>query len=420
MPTKLAAAIRAKHPGAYDNIDDATLEKAVLAKYPQYQSLAEPEKPADTGPKVTTQQLAAQGPSAMNATKGEAFKDTLQLAKNNPGATGALMAGALLSPVTGGMSMLPAMAAEGAISAGGALAGHGVKAAATQTVPSLSDVSQDVMGQGAMGMAGPLAGGAMKLVGKGLYRAAALPLAKMAKYGNLIEQGLENAVPVSKSGVAKAGRIAGEAKAAKDTALNAADQKVALRMKSITSDTGAKLARKGEAIADTGSVSPQAGWDDKMATMESRNPYPSPSKADAIKGTFDDRLGGAYKKQRMREALTPDEMFDMESSHSLGDALSAVVPGFKDLNRAKMDAEGLRQMIVRRTGNGSGANQGLENAMTMLGGISAIPARIAMLPPVLSRAAIGTYKTGKGVAEYGANTLRAALVAALSQNQDEQ
>lgn len=43
MPSKLAAAIRAKYPGAYDNIDDATLEKQVLAKYPQYQSLVEPE-----------------------------------------------------------------------------------------------------------------------------------------------------------------------------------------------------------------------------------------------------------------------------------------------------------------------------------------------------------------------------------------
>ena len=47
MAGPLAAKIRAKYPGAYDGIDDATLEKQVLAKYPQYAKLAEPE-PAKT------------------------------------------------------------------------------------------------------------------------------------------------------------------------------------------------------------------------------------------------------------------------------------------------------------------------------------------------------------------------------------
>src|SRR3990167_1286275 len=36
MPGELAARIRAKYPGAYDGIDDAALEKQVIAKYPQY------------------------------------------------------------------------------------------------------------------------------------------------------------------------------------------------------------------------------------------------------------------------------------------------------------------------------------------------------------------------------------------------
>lgn len=34
--------IRAAHPGAYDDLDDAQLTKAVLAKYPQYEDLAAP------------------------------------------------------------------------------------------------------------------------------------------------------------------------------------------------------------------------------------------------------------------------------------------------------------------------------------------------------------------------------------------
>jgi hypothetical protein len=45
MPT-LAELVRAKHPGAYDDLPDAELEKSVLAKYPQYADLA---TPAPTG-----------------------------------------------------------------------------------------------------------------------------------------------------------------------------------------------------------------------------------------------------------------------------------------------------------------------------------------------------------------------------------
>lgn len=49
MPDSLAQMIRAKYPGAYDGVDDATLEKAIVEKYPQYASLAKPkdEKPAE-------------------------------------------------------------------------------------------------------------------------------------------------------------------------------------------------------------------------------------------------------------------------------------------------------------------------------------------------------------------------------------
>lgn len=41
----LTQKIRAKYPGAYDDLDDATLTKKVLAKYPQYSDLAAPAMP---------------------------------------------------------------------------------------------------------------------------------------------------------------------------------------------------------------------------------------------------------------------------------------------------------------------------------------------------------------------------------------
>lgn len=39
----LVAKVRSKYPGAYDDLDDAALTKAVLAKYPQYSDLAAPK-----------------------------------------------------------------------------------------------------------------------------------------------------------------------------------------------------------------------------------------------------------------------------------------------------------------------------------------------------------------------------------------
>src|SRR6266567_4351930 len=41
----LVGKIRGMHPGAYDDMDDAALTKAVLAKYPQYSDLAAPSVP---------------------------------------------------------------------------------------------------------------------------------------------------------------------------------------------------------------------------------------------------------------------------------------------------------------------------------------------------------------------------------------
>jgi hypothetical protein len=47
MAGPLAQKIRAKFPGVYDDLDDASLEKAILAKYPDYADLAEPEPQAE-------------------------------------------------------------------------------------------------------------------------------------------------------------------------------------------------------------------------------------------------------------------------------------------------------------------------------------------------------------------------------------
>src|SRR5581483_589024 len=65
----LVEKIRAKYPGAYDDMDDAALTKAVLAKYPQYSDLAAPAlKPILPQPEAGIGDKAAS--AAVNTAKG--------------------------------------------------------------------------------------------------------------------------------------------------------------------------------------------------------------------------------------------------------------------------------------------------------------------------------------------------------------
>lgn len=102
MPGPLAALIRAKHPGAYDDMDDASLEKAVLAKYPEYHDLAEPKGDTYAGPDTYDagfyKSLKEQGKAL-----AKTGLDTL------PG-VGAIVGGALSTPETFGAGTVPGIA----------------------------------------------------------------------------------------------------------------------------------------------------------------------------------------------------------------------------------------------------------------------------------------------------------------------
>jgi hypothetical protein len=75
MPGQLAQKVRAKYPGVYDDLDDATLERQILAKYPDYQDLVEKSPDRET-PK---QEKSVSGFLDNLATSGGKFVgDTIQ------------------------------------------------------------------------------------------------------------------------------------------------------------------------------------------------------------------------------------------------------------------------------------------------------------------------------------------------------
>jgi len=356
--------------------------------------------------------------SARALAGGAPASELWQRAKDHPVQTGTMI-GSGIAGGSGGLLTSMLRAAVGA--AGGA--GYGVAADALQHGPSPSarDDAATVVKAGASGAAGELAGQGVSKVatvaGRGLYRAAALPINKFNKYGDLIKEGLDNAVPISKSGLTQAENMLTQRGAAKSAALADADQRVALRTRAVSTDAGSHLQTYADKMRRAGFPDPGHDVEVRLQAFEKHNPeYMPPSELDSVKSTIDNTTGEAYRKIKAKAPLTPDEQYGVDMSQAQSRAISDVVPEYRQLNRDKMNAEGLRQMIARRVNpNGSGGNQGLENALTMLGGVHAVPARLAMLPPVLSRAGISTYQAGQN--PFTADAVRTALLAMIGGGQ---
>jgi hypothetical protein len=228
MAGQLAALIRSKHPGAYDDMDDATLETSVLAKYPEYKDLAGPDFSNVKGGGSSTQPTEPSWGDLINAGLQDnpalpapvrGTQGALRLAKKHPVAAGAMAGGALAAPFTGGTSLLPAMAAAGLGSAGGAGAVIAGRQLVTGRPESAGSTAGTMALEGAGGAIGQGVGtGVVKLAG-----AVARPVAKAVmrlsprlqqEYDDLIGTFLKERIPVGQS--AEAGKrmsaSAGEAR----------------------------------------------------------------------------------------------------------------------------------------------------------------------------------------------------------------
>jgi hypothetical protein len=462
--SELVKRVRALHPGAYDDLGDAQLEAAILDKYPQYRDLATPTtgEPAQGSgrlseehrrkldgsiakmqangesenairfvvsdfkskyaPRLTTREAKPEPPSIVDSTLIDnpalplplrAMQGALRIAKRNPVASAAMIGGTLAAIPTGGASFPVAMAASGLGAAGGAGAAIAGRQLATGTPEPAADTLRTMGTEGALSAIGEgtgrAVGGLLRIAGRGLYRAGLLPdAATLRKFPEVVTRGVETATPVSRGGLKKAVNAKGEALTAKQLALEAADQNVAFRTGQLAQDLHQPTAEYARSLRRAGLPDPTPRFADRTAEFIASNPPGlTPTEAETIKRTVDDRLGGAFRKIAKREPVTPSERFSMELSRQIGNAQEATIPGYRTMNRDIMDAEGLRRAIERRTA-GSGGNQGLENALTIVGGPHTIPARLAMLPPVLSGVGIAAYQAGKRPAAMS-TMLRAAL-----------
>lgn len=144
-------------------------------------------------------------------------RGALRTIRDHPVETGAMIGGIAAVPLTGGASLVPAMAAAGLGGAGGAGLGLMVKGArgdvdtpATAT-GVLRTMGEQGAGQAAMEGGGRMISGALRMAAKRVYQGLLKPTqAARLENPNLVQTALANKIPVSAGGAERAGNLVGE------------------------------------------------------------------------------------------------------------------------------------------------------------------------------------------------------------------
>jgi hypothetical protein len=240
----LAQRVRAKYPGAYDDLSDVELEQKIIAKFPEYRDL----------PRTQEQPLTlerGQPSTTMNEHPHAKFG---RLVKDNLPTIGGVVGGLAAAPFTGGMSAIPALAlAAGGAALGGAAgsvgrAGLNSALDVPDNVNSGGELLSDAAWEGAIQGGSQALGGALskgvglglKKGGEALYGLALRPEmgALAAKFPGVTRQGLaqtgiQSAVPVTEAGAARATGLVSAGEAAVDDALAALPKGTKLPMKPV-------------------------------------------------------------------------------------------------------------------------------------------------------------------------------------------
>ncbi len=188
--SELTTRIRAKFPGVYDDMDDAALEKAVLAKHPEYADLAQQKDDAQAAPAPKPDPFASARAIAGGAPAGELWANV----KNHPVQAGAMIGSMAL---TGGAAgPLTQIARAGLGAAGGAGLGSIANAAngGTNGPTTAGGVAATMGKEGGLAAlgegAGQVVGRAVRATGSELQNAAESAYERMLKIRRAALEGM--------------------------------------------------------------------------------------------------------------------------------------------------------------------------------------------------------------------------------------
>lgn len=392
--SELAKRIRAKFPGAYDDLDDAALEKAVLAKHPEYADLAQPEEPPSVADRLL-EDNAALPPMIRGA------QALLRTAKAHPVQAGATAAGIAATPLSGGMSLLPALATTGAAGAVGAGAGQLLAGEtpdpATMATEGLLSAGGEGIARGAMAVARPIA--------KLIYKAALRPsMGLQREFGDVAATGLREGANVSERGAnAVSGRLralSGQA----DTMI--ADAEAAGAPRIPTSEVTPEFTpvlEQAERQLDLGRPDPRGDVWERVMAFNRRHPSGiNLTRAQPLKGEAQDLASRAYRAADRGGPMTDlAAEGDKAMARGLRGAIEARVPGVAKVNAESQDLIGL----MRALEDASRRNvPGVGSVRTLLGDF---------MPAASSRGAIALDRLGRS--NVTSPAFRSALLAMLGQ-----
>lgn len=406
----LAAMVRAKYPGAYDDLDDAALEQKVLAKYPQYADLATPP--------------------AADAKSGRTWTDTAVDALPTVGGAVGGIVGGIAGNVPGGLGGAALGGAAGEAAKQLVNRYRGAPAPSTM-LEAATSIGKEGAIQGAAELAGAGIGKGAQYVGGRLYNLALRPAAKITQgFGDVAGMGLKEGVPVSLGGAAKtAGLRSASAQAADQMAMSSG---ATIPTSAATQGFG-DVAKEAAQRASLGMADDTADVLARAAEIQKNYPGGIPaSVAQALKKTAQKSADTAFRTQAAGGLVkTVDAQLNKATATGLKTGIEAAVPGIAEQNAQTQTLMGLskalgaansrqntmsRYLIPLAIGSGAGGITGAHTGDWQQGLASGALTAALMSPGGLSRAGIGLNRIGSTPVSQEA--IRAALFA-LMQGQDQ-
>lgn len=408
----------------------------------------DPQKAAEIVRGGTQTQAAPQAAAPTDARDGRAVlgdavvnfgKNVLRKIVDHP-VESAATAGAIAAvPLTGGTSLIPMAAAAGLGGAGGAGLGLIAKAARgdADTPPTamgvLSRIGEEGAIQAGMEMGGGLAGKGLEAAGRGLYRAALRPAAKLTeKYGDLVGAGLSEGAPVGASRAVQGKMLA--SKSATDTLVGAADAAGKTVPTATVTDQFMPLVNKAanrEGLGVTGDLEEIAGREKGFNAAHPTGQI-GPTRALELKREAD-ALSSTAQNSIRRGAAKNDMTAQLHDATRSGlkQGLEDVAPGFNEqnartstmygLSRALRSAENRPHMLTDMASLGTGiggAFGGHDSGDSAVKGVgSGLAMKALMSPEIQSRLGIAADRMGR--VPY-AQLARLAMLAMMSDGVDEQ
>jgi hypothetical protein len=421
--------MRAKYPGAYDDMSDADLEKAVVAKYPEYQDLATktpPSEHASTMSRISEGFQRTFHPIDALTGAAEGAWHTIRHPVDTAVGVGKSLANeserlnTLAQQGNEGTSALnwvpfvgPQLAHAADTIRGGNVAGGLAETAGTVATNEVVPATLRGAGRVLRGVAAPVMEGALRINA---------PIARKFGRDKIGRVAVDERIMPTMGGAEKAGRLIQATGREKEALLQAADQRASVLPTGILADAFEEVRPGYHQQRLGGGGKGPADFELARKFFDEHPRGISPSDLNQAKVYWDDISDAARRALPTGGRLGVKERLPIALAKSANRTIEKVAPGTSALNQRIM---GLKGAQLGARGRADIPARGLENIATAFTGATALAqgspkvaaaalaARALREPTVMAGGAIGMNELGK-LSQWGGSGLPATLQRALT------